>query len=131
MAVIRWTGGDPLSPASWQKSTQPLLSTAPHEGNGPYGPGHGSFFMLGEALVCTYHAIDDLRKGWDSRRARVQRIIFREGVPYMGYYIGREVKKFDELSFPAIQARTASSPSVGCCGIGTLLRSKVQRDRTV
>jgi len=90
ICTLRWTGGNPLLPLSWQKSQKPLLRTPPN-GKGPYGPGHGCFVPMGNELVCVFHAIDDLAIGWESRRARIQRLIFQDGLPYMGEYIGREV----------------------------------------
>lgn len=50
MNCLRWTGGDPLRPDSWQKSMKPLIKNGPH-GNGPWGPGHGSFMHIGDDVV--------------------------------------------------------------------------------
>lgn len=50
MNCLRWTGGDPLRRESWQKSIKPLIQNGPH-GNGPFGPGHGSFLPIDNDIV--------------------------------------------------------------------------------
>ncbi|KAI1822930.1 glycosyl hydrolase [Xylaria intraflava] len=91
MATLRFRGGDPLDPASWQKSRAPLLQTRRRSGAGPYGPGHGSFVDVGGGnFVSVYHATDGPDDGWENRRARVQRVVFTELGPYMGKSFGVE-----------------------------------------
>lgn len=103
MATLRYRGGEPLDPSSWQKSMAPLLQTRKRvmgagieagnrEGmSGPFGPGHGSFLDLGGGnVVAVYHATDTPDDGWENRRARVQRVAFTEKGPYMGKSFGVE-----------------------------------------
>ncbi|KAI0109172.1 glycoside hydrolase family 43 protein [Nemania sp. FL0031] len=99
MATLRYRGGPPLSPSSWQKSRGPLLQTpkrsllkgAGAEREGPFGPGHGSFLDVGGGnVVAVYHATDGPLDGWSNRRARVQRVAFTEQGPYMGKSFGIE-----------------------------------------
>ncbi|KAI2626374.1 glycoside hydrolase family 43 protein [Xylaria nigripes] len=88
MATLRYRGGDPLDPASWQKSKAPLLHRR-RSSTGPFGPGHGSFIDVGGGnVVSVYHATDGPDDGWENRRARVQRVIFTELGPYMGKSFG-------------------------------------------
>ncbi|KAI1187635.1 glycosyl hydrolase [Nemania serpens] len=89
MATLRYRGGEPLDPSSWQKSMAPLLQTRKRGMSGPFGPGHGSFLDLGGGnVVAVYHATDTPDDGWENRRARVQRVAFTEKGPYMGKSFG-------------------------------------------
>lgn len=100
MATLRYRGGEPLDPSSWQKSMAPLLQTRKRvvgtgtgtgAASGPFGPGHGSFLDLGGGnIVAVYHATDAPDDGWENRRARVQRVAFTEKGPYMGKSFGVE-----------------------------------------
>ncbi|KAI1132776.1 glycosyl hydrolase [Nemania abortiva] len=99
MATLRYRGGPPLSPSSWQKSRAPLLQSPKRSSPGtgtetearPFGPGHGSFLDLGGGnVVAVYHATDGPQDGWSNRRARVQRVAFTEQGPYMGKSFGIE-----------------------------------------
>lgn len=88
MNTLRFMGGDPLDPRSWQKSMKPLLKNGPH-GNGPWGPGHGSFMHVGDDIVGIYHATDGPGDGWGNRKARMQRVMFTtDGQPWMGEGVG-------------------------------------------
>ncbi|KAI0506961.1 glycoside hydrolase family 43 protein [Xylaria bambusicola] len=89
MATLKYRGGEPLDPSSWQKSKAPLLQTHKHSGSGPFGPGHGSFLDVGEGeVIAVYHATDGPSDGWQNRRARVQRVTFTGEGPYMGKSFG-------------------------------------------
>ncbi|KAI0474661.1 glycoside hydrolase family 43 protein [Xylaria cf. heliscus] len=92
MATLRYRGGEPLDPSSWQKSKAPLLQKPRgSEGSGPFGPGHGSFLHVGGGhVIAVYHATDDPNDGWGNRRARVQRVAFTDKGPYMGKSFGVE-----------------------------------------
>ncbi|XDG08425.1 hypothetical protein ABKA04_008040 [Annulohypoxylon sp. FPYF3050] len=94
MGTLKYLGGDPLNPASWRKSDEPLMQTRRH-GSGPYGPGHGSFITLAGQTIAIYHATDHPTDGWDNRRARVQRVAFTRHGPYMGRSLGLEMQKHD------------------------------------
>ncbi|KAF2965388.1 hypothetical protein GQX73_g8181 [Xylaria multiplex] len=91
MATLKYRGGEPLDPSSWQKSKAPLLQTHKRSGTGPFGPGHGSFLDIGGGnIIAVYHATDGPDDGWGNRRARVQRVTFTEKGPYMGKSFGVE-----------------------------------------
>ncbi|KAI0837493.1 glycoside hydrolase family 43 protein [Hypoxylon sp. FL0890] len=94
MGLLKYLGGDPLNPASWEKAEEPLVQTRRH-GTGPFGPGHGSFINIGGQVVAVYHATDSPMDGWDNRRARAQRVAFTEEGPYMGRSFGLEMQKHD------------------------------------
>ncbi|KAI0126541.1 alpha-L-arabinofuranosidase II [Xylariales sp. AK1849] len=87
LAVLHYTGGDPLHPRSWLKGQEPLLQAA-GQGKGPWGPGHGTFLALGQQMVCVFHATDSPTDGWNNRKARCQQVLFTENGPYMGVHCG-------------------------------------------
>jgi GH43 family beta-xylosidase len=97
MAVLQFTGGDPVDPAAWRKRAEPLISTQPN-GTGPWGPGHGSFVNLDGQVVSIYHATDSPTDGWENRRARVQRVSFTDKGPFMASPVGAPARKGDVLS---------------------------------
>ncbi|KAH7110354.1 alpha-L-arabinofuranosidase II, partial [Dendryphion nanum] len=86
MNVLEYKGGDPLAGNSWEKWRQPLLR-ASSDGEAPYGPGHGNFVLVdapgGPEVWGVFHATDG-RTGWAGRRARVMRVGWGDGGPYMG-----------------------------------------------
>ena len=45
LGILKYLGGNPMDPNSWQKVPQPLLCNNPN-GQGPYGPGHCSYSRL-------------------------------------------------------------------------------------
>ncbi|GAB7347113.1 hypothetical protein MBLNU459_g3238t1 [Dothideomycetes sp. NU459] len=87
MNTLQFVGGDPLDPQSWQKGSKPLLKNGNHD-RGPWGPGHGSFVHIGDEVVGIYHATDSPGDGWNNRKARMQRVIFRSEGPFMGEGVG-------------------------------------------
>ncbi|KAI1355463.1 glycoside hydrolase family 43 protein [Xylaria sp. FL0043] len=89
MATLKYRGGEPLDPSSWQKAKAPLLQTHKRSGTGPFGPGHGSFLDVGNGnIISVYHATDGPDDGWGNRKARAQRVTFTENGPYMGKSFG-------------------------------------------
>ena len=86
MNVLYWTGGHPLDPRSWAKSNHPLLQ-ASRDDSPPYGPGHGNFVLVngpgGTEVWGVFHATD-AKTGWEGRKARVMRVGWGHGGPYMG-----------------------------------------------
>lgn len=94
MNPLRFLGGDPLNPQSWHKGTQPLIQNAPHS-HGPWGPGHGSFLHIGNETVGIYHATDGPGDGWNNRKARMQRVIFRKDGPYMAGVVGLMTRDYN------------------------------------
>lgn len=106
MATLKYRGGEPLDPSSWQKSQAPLLQTRKRSGSGPFGPGHGSFLDVGQGdMIAVYHATDGPNDGWQNRRARVQRVTFTEKGPYMGKSFGLDGPSTDGGLFSRIKAK--------------------------
>ncbi|KAI9725187.1 MAG: hypothetical protein M1828_003368 [Chrysothrix sp. TS-e1954] len=97
MNTLRYLGGDPLNVSSWRKGTAPLLQTTPG-GDGPYGPGHGSFLNLNGETLGIYHATDGPFDGWKNRRARCQRVAWTKDGPYMGDYVGKLTPDVDQFT---------------------------------
>lgn len=87
MATLQYLGGDPLLEASWRKSPSPLVQNADH-GQGPFGPGHGSFVHIGNETVALFHATDKRTDGNLGRKCRMQRVLWTEQGPYMGDVVG-------------------------------------------
>lgn len=81
--TLRYNGGDPLSPSSWEKSRNPLIQGR-MGGGAPFGPGHGSFLNVGGDTVQVYHATDKEDDGWNNRKARIQRVQWTQQGPWMG-----------------------------------------------
>lgn len=113
-------GGDPLDPAAWVKSEQPLLSM--DEEAGVYGPGHNSFVSSpdGSQQWIIYHATSGAADGWNNRKARAGLVSWNEaGLPVFGkpqalttplevpsgigvFRAEEAVRSGDQLSFPAL-----------------------------
>ncbi|KAF2006283.1 glycoside hydrolase family 43 protein [Amniculicola lignicola CBS 123094] len=86
MSVLQYVGGNPVSEAAWQKWNSPLLQ-ARKDDKPPYGPGHGNFVAVngpaGQEVWGVFHATDG-KTGWEGRRARVMRVGWGAGGPFMG-----------------------------------------------
>ncbi|KAF2465370.1 alpha-L-arabinofuranosidase II [Lindgomyces ingoldianus] len=86
MNILHFVGGNPLEVASWRKSGQPLLM-ARRDDAPPYGPGHGNFVVVngpaGQEVWGVFHATDK-KTGWEGRKARIMRVGWGEGGPFMG-----------------------------------------------
>ena len=78
-------GADPLDASKWHKSEQPLMRM--DEAAGVYGTGHNSFTVSpdGKEDWIVYHATINATDGWGNRKARAQRIVWKEdGTPEFG-----------------------------------------------
>ncbi|MFN8528147.1 MAG: family 43 glycosylhydrolase [Anaerolineae bacterium] len=86
LGMLTYTGDNPLDPASWVKSPEPVFQRA--DQNGVYAPGHNGFFQSPDGTEdwLVYHANDSASYGCDGRRStRVQRIHWNEdGAPDFG-----------------------------------------------
>jgi GH43 family beta-xylosidase len=86
MNILYYTGGHPLDVRSWAKSNQPLLK-ASRDDTPPYGPGHGNFVLIdgvgGPEVWGVFHATD-AKTGWEGRKARLMRVGWGHGGPFMG-----------------------------------------------
>ena len=111
MAILHYTGGDTLSPSSWQKDGRPLCQTA-EGGRGPFGPGHGSFINLNGEVMAVYHATDGAADGWANRKARCQRVVFGPQGPWMGGVVGVHVNDFEAFTkgFAPAQGSQSQQP---------------------
>lgn len=86
LGMLTYLGGDPLDPASWQKSPEPVFQRS--DENGVFGPAHNGFFTSpdGTENWLVYHANDSTAGGCDDgRTTRVQRIEWNDdGTPNFG-----------------------------------------------
>lgn len=96
MNTLQYVHGDPLDVASWRKGTKPLIQNGNHD-KGPWGPGHGSFVHVGQETVSIYHATDGHGDGWNNRKARMQRVVFVDGQPYMSGVVGHLTSDYAEF----------------------------------
>lgn len=86
--------GDPMNPADWVKTQQPVFSMEPE--SGAYGPGHNGFFKSPDGTEdwIIYHARN--APGGGSRNARIQKFTWNaDGSPKFGVptKIGYPVQK--------------------------------------
>jgi GH43 family beta-xylosidase len=86
LGLLEYTGGDPLDPASWTKSAEPVFQRS--DANGVFGPGHNGFFTSpdGTERWIVYHANDSASDGCDNGRStRAQRFTWNDdGTPNVG-----------------------------------------------
>jgi len=76
LGKLTLTGADPMDPAAWTKSADPVFSS----GAGCYGPGHCCFVTApDESLWMIYHGNLHAGSGWDGRSCRAQPV-FWDGV---------------------------------------------------
>jgi GH43 family beta-xylosidase len=68
-------GADPLEPARWTKSREPVFRALDREAGGVFGPGHNGFFKSPDGIEdwIVYHAWDRRETRGLQRSARVQR----------------------------------------------------------
>lgn len=97
MATLKYLGGDPLSSASWRKSSKPLLKNAEH-GQGPFGPGHGCFMHFGNETLAMFHATEKDTDGSQGRRCRVQKVEWGDHGPHMGDVVGESTRDLEVFS---------------------------------
>lgn len=86
LALVEYTGGDLMDPASWRKRETPLLV----QSEGIHGPGHASFFRRPDGEVwCAYHARTTPNAGFgkpDSRKFFLRKLNFdAEGEPFFDF----------------------------------------------
>jgi GH43 family beta-xylosidase len=83
--TLRFLGGSPLEPRSWQKSDVPLLQSGTH---GPYGPGLGCFLNFKDSTVAFFHTTDNENDGASGRKCKMQRVRWTAGGPCMDQVVG-------------------------------------------
>ncbi|WP_433892676.1 family 43 glycosylhydrolase [Streptomyces sp. CA-111067] len=86
LGMLTFTGGDPLAPASWVKSEQPVFSR--NDAAGVFGPGHNSFFTSpdGTQTWNAYHATTNPAGSCGGDRStRAQQVLWNpDGTPDFG-----------------------------------------------
>lgn len=86
LGMLTLTGSDPLNPAHWTKSRQPVFQR--NDANGVFAPGHNGFFTSpdGTESWIVYHANDSVGGGCDMNRStRAQRFTWKaDGTPDFG-----------------------------------------------
>jgi GH43 family beta-xylosidase len=84
LGMLTLTGADPMSPASWTKSPNPVFQSA----NGVYGPGHNGFFVSpdGSQSWIVYHGNASSSQGCGTTRStRAQPFTWNaDGTPNFG-----------------------------------------------
>ena len=83
LGMLTLTGDDPLNPAHWEKSAQPVFSKRTGVA---YGPGHCSFTTAIDGSVwMIYHANLQSGTGWEGRSVWISPVTFDEGgIPNFG-----------------------------------------------
>ena len=84
LGLLTLNGSDPLNPASWTKSPNPVFQAA----NGVFGPGHNGFFTSpdGSESWIVYHGNATSSQGCgNTRSTRIQRFTWNgDGTPNFG-----------------------------------------------
>ncbi len=83
MGLLTLTGDDPMDPASWKKSAEPVFKKR----NGvAYGPGHPCFVTAFDGSIwMLYHANLQRGSGWDGRSGWIAPVTFApDGTPHFG-----------------------------------------------
>ena len=99
MATLQYlpqSGGGPLDPESWRKSSEPLIQNR-EDGKGPFGPGHGSFLHIDGETLALFHATDEETDGSRNRRCRMQRVRWTDDGPDMGGFVGESTKDAEKF----------------------------------
>jgi len=86
LGLLTLTGNDPLSPRSWYKSGEPILTKS----NSVFGPGHCSFTESPDGQTwIIYHANKVSGTGWGGRSVWAQPVSWdSKGYPVIGSPIG-------------------------------------------
>ncbi|MEU8244139.1 family 43 glycosylhydrolase [Actinoplanes missouriensis] len=86
LGLLTLTGTDPLNPAHWTKSPNPVFQR--NDANGVYAPGHNGFFTSPDGTEdwIVYHANDSAGGGCDMNRStRAQKFTWNaDGTPNFG-----------------------------------------------
>lgn len=92
MNTLRFLGGNPLDPKSWQKSDVLLLQSATR---GPYGPGHGCFLNFNDSTIAFFHAMEHENDGPAGAKCRMQRVRWTADGPCMDGVVGPVMRNMD------------------------------------
>ncbi len=84
LGLLTLVGDDPMDPAAWQKSEEPVFRARPDVA---YGPGHCSFVTAVDGSTwMLYHANLESGTGWEGRSGWIAPVTFDEkGAPIFGY----------------------------------------------
>ncbi|MFN6970662.1 MAG: family 43 glycosylhydrolase [Rheinheimera sp.] len=92
LGLLELTGDDPMNPAHWQKSPEPVFSRTEQV----FGPGHNGFFKSpdGKEHWLVYHGNDKPTDGCSATRSlRAQKFSFdQQGLPVFGKPLAPGVK---------------------------------------
>ncbi len=84
LGLLTLVGEDPMDPASWQKSAEPVFKSRPTVA---FGPGHCCFTVAADgSLWMLYHANLKSGTGWDGRSGWIAPVTFAaDGTPDFGF----------------------------------------------
>ncbi len=81
LTAVYCDGDNLMKSRAWEKLEKPLLT----KGTKTYGPGHCSFTTAEDgSLWVLYHANIQSGSGWSGRSVRIQPVIWKDGLPYIG-----------------------------------------------
>lgn len=87
LGLLTFSGGDPLNPASWKKSPQPVFSQYSGADGNVFGPGHNGFFKSpdGREDWIIYHGKETGEYTYRGRSSRAQKFTWNaDGTPNFG-----------------------------------------------
>ncbi|MEZ5426897.1 MAG: glycoside hydrolase family 43 protein [Pyrinomonadaceae bacterium] len=87
LGMLTNSGGDPLDPASWKKSPEPVFSQFKSDAGNVFGPGHNGFFKSPDGTEdwIVYHGKETDQYTYRGRRARAQKFTWKpDGTPDFG-----------------------------------------------
>jgi len=110
LGMLTYTGGDPLSAATWVKNPEPVFQRS--DENGVFAPGHNGFFKSPDGTEdwIVYHANDSVSGGCDgARTTRVQKFTWNDdGTPNFGVPVSTD----EEIDAPSGDLGEDPSPVI-------------------
>ncbi len=90
LGMLTLSGDNPLNPANWKKSPQPVFSQYKSADGNVFGPGHNGFFKSPDRREdwIVYHGKESGAYTYRGRRARAQKFVWNaDGTPDFGHPI--------------------------------------------